>query len=308
MKFLRKLNNQMFVKACFAALLLTVNCSLLTVDCFAQVGQHYNSPLYSPKTYEDRRATEAKGLPPALTEVGIEQNLDAQLPLDTVFVDENGKEVQLNQYFGKKPVVIVLVYYECPMLCNEVLNGLVRSLKPLNQTVGKEFDVVAISFDAREKSEVAKAKKETYVANYGRESSKDGWHFLTGSQESIDKITQTVGFKYQWDETTKQFAHAGGVQVATPDGKLARYFYGIEYAPKEIQFGLIEASKYKIGSAVEQLVLYCFHYDPSTGRYGFVIMRAMRLAGIFTVVGLAALIFILWRFRGSGRTVKSETI
>jgi protein SCO1 len=275
--------------------------------CFAQVGQHYNSPLYSPRSYEDTRATEAKGLPKTLDEVGIEQKLDAPLPLETKFLDENGREVALGEYFGKKPVIIALVYYECPMLCNEVLNGLVRSLKPLNITAGKEFDVVAISFDAREKPEIAKAKKETYLANYGREGSEKGWHFLTGSQDSIDKITNAVGFKYKWDEASKQFAHGGGVQVATPEGKLARYFYGIEYAPKEIQFGLIEASQYKIGNPVEQLKLYCYQYDPSTGRYGFVVMRAMRLAGIFTIIGMAAMILILWRYNGTKKAGKNKT-
>lgn len=309
MKLFGKSKNRTLANAVITVLVFTVHCLLLTVHCFAQGGsQHYNSPLYSPRTYEDKRGTEAGGLPSALNEVGIEQNLDAPLPLDTVFVDENGQEVQLKKYFDKKPVVIALVYYECPMLCNEVLNGLVRSLKPLSQAVGKEFDVVAISFDAREKPEVAKAKKETYLTNYGRPESRDGWHFLTGSQDSIDKVTKTVGFKYKWDESTKQFAHAGGVQVATPDGKLARYFYGIEYAPKEIQFGLIEGSQYKIGSPVEQLMLYCFHYDPSTGRYGFVIMRAMRLGAIATIIGMAALIFILWRFKGSNKAVKGKTV
>lgn len=269
--------------------------SLLTDNCLAQ-GQHYSSPLYSPRYYEENRGTESNGLPPVLQEVGIEQKLNSQLPLDAKFVDENGREVELKEYFGKKPIIIALVYYECPMLCNEVLNGLVRGLKPMNFDVGKEFDVVAISFDPREKSEIAKAKKDTYLANYGRTGTENGWHFLTGSQDSIDKVTNAVGFKYHWDEKSKQFAHAGGVQVATPDGKLARYYYGIEYAPKEIQFGLIEAAEYKIGNPADQLLLYCYHYDPSTGKYGFAVMRAMRLAGVATIFGMAAMILFLWRF------------
>lgn len=300
-----KFKNRTGAQAVLTALVFTVYFSLLTVDCFAQ-GQHYNSPLYGARSYEERAGAETTGLPNALQEVGIEQKLDTQLPLETKFFDENGKEVALGEYFGKKPVIIALVYYECPMLCNEVLNGLVRSIKPLGFEAGKEFDVVAISFDSREKPEIAKAKKETYLANYNRPGSEKGWHFLTGSQESIDKITNAVGFKYKWDEATKQFAHAGGVQVATPDGKLARYFYGIEYAPKEIQFGLIEAAKYKIGNPVEQLMLYCYHYDPSTGKYGFVIMRAMRLAGIATLFGMAAMLLILWRYKGNNKRVGKD--
>lgn len=306
MEIVRKINGKLVKVIIAAAVLLIVNCSLLTVDCFAQGGsQHYRSPLYAPRNYEESKATQSSGLPPALQEVGIEQKLNEQLPLDTPFVDENGENVTLGKYFGKKPVVIALVYYECPMLCNEVLNGLVRAIKPLNFSVGKEFDVVAISFDAREKHEIARAKKETYLANYNRQGTETGWHFLTGSQESIDKITKAVGFKYYWDEPTKQFAHAGGVQIATPEGKLARYFYGIEYAPKEIQFGVMESSQNKIGNPVDQLMLYCFHYDPSTGKYGFAIMRAMRIAGVITLIGLAAMIFVLWR-RGSGARGKAD--
>lgn len=292
-----------FFKAAFFVAIFIVNCSFPTVDCAAQ-GQHYGSPLYSPRSYEDRRATESNGLPSQLQEVGIEQKLNEQLPLDTKFVDENNQEVELKKYFNGKPVVIALVYYECPMLCNEVLNGLTRTLKPLSLVAGKEFEVVAISFNAKETPELARAKKETYLANYGRENAEKGWHFLTGSQESIDKVTNAVGFKYRWDEATKQFAHAGGIQVATAEGKLARYFYGIDYAPKEVQFGLMEASKDRIGTPVDQLMLYCFHYDPSTAKYGLAVMRVMRLGGLVTILGLVGMLLILWKYKSGGKTSK----
>lgn len=294
--------------AVLAAITLTVYCLLLIPrSCFAQGPQHYNSPLYSPKGYEDdERRTESNGMPPALNAVGIEQRLGVQLPLGARFADENGREVELKEYFGKKPIIVAFVYYECPMLCNEVLNGLASSLKGIAFSAGKEFDVVAISFNAKETPELAKAKKESYLARYSRPNTENGWHFLTGSQEEIDKATNAAGFAYQWDEKSKQFAHAGGIMVATPEGKLSHYFYGIEYAPKEVRLGLIEASNNKIGNPVDQLLLYCYHYDPSTGKYGLVVMRALRVAGFVTIIGLAAMVLILWRFKGTNEEVKTE--
>ncbi len=275
--------------------------TFLNKEIFAQGGgaQHYNSPLYSPRTYEDRikEGDSSNGLPKALDAVGIEQKLDAQIPLDTKFFDENGKEVTLNEYFGKgKPIVLAFVYYECPMLCSEVLNGMTRTLKGLPFTVGKEFDVVAISFDARDKPEVAKAKKAAYIANYGYPETANGWHFLTAKQESIDTITKSVGFNYRWDEETKQFAHAGAIMLATPEGKLSHYFYGIDYAPKDLKLGLVEASANKIGSPVEQLMLYCFHYDPAKGKYGFAILNGVRLGGIVTLLGLGTMMLFMRRY------------
>jgi protein SCO1/2 len=185
------------------------------------------------------------------------------------------------------------------MLCNQVLTGLTGSLKGINFTPGKEFEVVAISFDPKDTPEIAKAKKETYVANYGRPESANAWHFLTGTPESITKITEAVGFKYEWDEATKQFAHAGGIQIATPEGKLARYFYGIDYAPKDVKFGLMEASSSKIGNPVEQLVLYCYHYNPASGKYGLAIMNVVRLGGVATLIGLAAMLLFLRRYNSN---------
>ena len=284
----------------FSAVKITIClsfCILLISNAnFGQRVEHYNSPLYSSKPYDPNRVTD-NGLPKALKEVGIQQKLNEQLPLDIEFKNEDGKTVKIGDYFGKRPVVLALVYYECPMLCSEVLNGMTGSLKSLNFSVGKEFDVVAISFDAREndKPELAKSKKEAYVKRYAREGSENGWHFLTGTQDSIDKITDAVGFGYQWDEQTQQFAHAGAIMILTPEGKLSKYLYGIDYAPKDIKLAVMESSENKIGSPVEQLMLYCFHYNPATGKYGFAILNIVRLVGVLTLFGLGTMIFVFWR-------------
>lgn len=271
--------------------------SLFSLSVFGQKTEHYNSPLYSPRTY-DPSVDSTNGLPKALDKVGIEQKLGDQLPLDTELKDENGKTVKLGDYFSKgRPVVLAFVYYECPMLCNQVLNGLTGSLKGMSLEAGKEFDVVALSFDAREndKPDLAKNKKASYMERYGHPGTESGWHFLTGTQESIDKVTQAAGFSYKWDEKSNQFAHAGGIMVVTPDGKLSRYLYGIDYAPKDLKFGIMESSANKIGSPVEQLLLYCYHYDPATGKYGLAILRVMRLGGVATLLGLGAMLFVFWR-------------
>lgn len=281
---------------------------LFFVNASAQRVEHYNSPLYSPKTYDPSQTGTSNGLPPTLQKVGIEQHLNEQIPLDAVFKDENGKEVKLGEYFGKdRPVILALVYYECPMLCNEVLNGLTGTLKSLSMSAGKDFDVIAISFDAREndKPELAKNKKESYLKRYGREGSENGWHFLTGTQSEIDKVTQAVGFNYRWDEESNQFAHVGGIMITTPAGKLSRYLYGIDYAPKDVKFAVMESAENKIGNPAEQLLLYCYHYDPATGKYGLSILKVMRLGGIITLIGLGAMIFVFWR-RGSAKKVEDS--
>ena len=265
-------------------------------DLVAQNPDRYNSPLYSPRKYDPSKS-ESNGLPVPLKKVSIKQKLNGQLPLEARFKDSSGKIVKLGDYFGRgKPIILALVYYECPMLCNEVLNGLTGSLKALSFTVGKEFDVIALSFDPRENDNpnLAKNKKEGYLERYNRPNSKDGWHFLTGEQSEIDKLTEAVGFNYTFDEKSNQFAHAGGIMIATPEGRLSRYFYGIDYSPKDIKFGIMESSKSKIGSLAEELYLYCFHYDPSTGKYGFAILRVLRLAGVFTLLGLGAMLLVLW--------------
>lgn len=280
-------------------LLMILSLGLLFGSVSAQKGEHYNSPLYAPKTYDPTQVGVSTGLPPALEKVGIEQKLNSQLPLDAEFKDEDGKQIKLNEYFGKgRPIVLALVYYECPMLCNEVLNGLTGSLKGIGFNAGKEFDVVAISFDAREndKIDLTKNKKASYMARYGRSGTENGWHFLTGTQSEIDKVTKAVGFNYVFDEKTNQFAHAGGIMIATPEGKLSRYLYGIDYSPKDLKFSLMESAQSKIGNPVEQLYLYCFHYDPSSGKYGLAILSVMRLLAVATLFGIAAMLFGFRRY------------
>ena len=270
---------------------------ILALGVLGQKSEHYNSPLYSPRNY-DPTISESNGLPKVLQEVGIKQKLGEQLPLETEFKDANGNVVKLGEYFGKgKPVILALVYYECPMLCNEVLNGLTGSLKGISFDAGKEFDVIAISFDAREneKPNLAKNKKESYLARYGRAGGENGWHFLTGTQESIDAVTEAVGFGYVYDEKTNQFAHAGGVMIVTPEGKLSRYYYGIDYEPRQLKFGIMDSGQSKVGNPAEQLLLYCFHYDPSTGKYGLSILRVIRIAGVATILGIAGMMLVFWR-------------
>ena len=277
--------------------LVTCQFSLFTVTSFAQKSEHYNSPLYSPKTY-DPTVDVSVGLPDALKTIGIEQKLGAQLPLDTELKDEDGKTVKLANYFNTgRPVIVAFVYYECPMLCNQVLNGLTGSLKGISFDAGKEFDVVAISFDAREndKPDLAKNKKASYLERYSRPGAEKGWHFLTGTQGAIDQVTAAAGFSYKWDERSGQFAHAAGVMVTTPDGRLSRYFYGIDYSPKDIKFGIMDSAENKVGNPTEKLLLYCYHYDPATGKYGLAIMSVVRLGGIATLLGMGAMGFVFWR-------------
>jgi protein SCO1 len=235
--------------------------------------------------------------PPAdiLKRVGIDQHLNSQIPLDLKFRDESGREVKLGDYFGSKPVILSMVYYECPMLCGEVLNGEASAFTSLKFDVGKEFNVVTVSFDPRETPDLARAKKKTFIDRYGRPGAADGWHFLTGSQDSITALTKAVGFNYAWDRDTKQFAHAAAIMVLTPDGRLAQYFYGVEYSPKDLRFGLVQASQKKIGNVVDQILLYCYHYDPRTGKYGAVISRALQLGGALTVLVLGGFLIIMFR-------------
>lgn len=260
---------------------------------FAQKPPGPSSPLYGARPETGNPST---GLPTALRDVRIEQKLDQQLPLDLVFRDEAGQEVKLGQYFGKKPVVLAFVYYDCPMLCTQVLNGMVTSFRVLPFQIGNEFDVVTVSFDPRETSTLAASKKKVYV-NYLPEKMRagagNGWHFLTGDPASIAQLTEAVGFHYRYDEATKQFAHASAIMLTTPQGKLSRYFYGIDYPARDLRLGLIESSANKIGSPVDQLLLYCYHYDPATGKYGAPVMKVMRIAGVMTIVGIVAMLLLL---------------
>jgi protein SCO1/2 len=235
--------------------------------------------------------------PPGLQNVGIEQHLNEQIP-NLTFRDETGRAVRLGDYFGKRPMILNLVYYRCPMLCGEVLSGLESALRVLKFDVGKEFDVLTVSFDPHETSEMASAKRAEYLKRYGRSGAAAGWHFLTGPQESIDAVTRAAGFQYHYDARTGQFAHATAIMVLTPEGKIAQYFYGVEYAPKDLRLALVQASENKIGTVVDQLLLYCYHYDPATGKYGAIISRVLQISAAATILVLSILIAVLFR-RGS---------
>ncbi|MGC2181961.1 MAG: SCO family protein [Terriglobales bacterium] len=265
----------------------TLVAGLMTLPAF---GQGMTKGIMSPP---------ANVRPPGLQNVGIEQHLDEQIPADLNFRDETGKPVRLGDYFGKKPMILNLVYYNCPMLCGEVLSGLESSLRVLKFDVGKEFDVLTISFDPRETPDMATKKKAEFLKRYGRAGAAEGWHFLTGPQESIDALTKAAGFQYQYDPKTGQFAHATAIMILTPEGKIAQYYYGVEYAPKDLRLGLIQASENKIGTLADQVLLYCYHYDPTTGKYGAIISRVLKLAGIATLLGLGILMTVLIRL-GSG--------
>jgi protein SCO1 len=257
----------------------------------AALAQSVGGQMHSPESVR-----QANTRPTVLQQVGIDQRLGEFVPLDLKFKDEQGKDVSLGHYFHqKRPVLLALVYYDCPMLCNQVLNGLTSALSVLRFNTAQEFDVVAVSFDPRETPQLAADKKKVYIERYKRAGTEQGWHFLTGSQESITALTQAVGFKYVWDDKTNQFAHGSGVMLLTPEGKIAQYYYGIEYSAKDMRLGIIEASHEKIGNVVDQLILYCYHYDPTTGKYGLIAMRAMRIAGALTVLALGTFMFVSFR-------------
>jgi len=273
--------------------------SLLGV-CLATLawGQGMNQGMQSPP---------ANLRPPGLKNVGIEQHLNEPIPPNLAFRDETGKAVQLGDYFGRKPMILNLVYYQCPMLCGEVLSGLEGALRALKFDVGKEFDVLTISFDPKETPEMASAKKAEYMKRYGRAGAAQGWHFLTGPQASIDALTKAAGFQYQYDAKSGQFAHATAIMVLTPEGKIAQYYYGVEFAPKDLRLGLVQASQNRIGTVVDEVLLYCYHYDPNTGKYGAIISRVLQLAAGATVLILGTFLVVMFRMgsvadhRGAGR-------
>ena len=234
--------------------------------------------------------------PSILDQVGIDQRLDQQVPLNLVFNDETGQAVELQQYFGAKPVILMLVYYQCPMLCTQVLNGFTGAMNGIVKfNIGREFNVVTVSIDPRDKAEDAAAAKKRYLQRYRRAGAAQGWHFLTGKKDQIDALAQAVGFRYAWDPEVQQFAHASGIMLLTPAGHVAQYYYGIEYAPRDIQLGLVEASKGKIGSVADQVLLYCFHYDPRQGRYGAAIFNILRLSALVTILALGGFMLIMFR-------------
>jgi protein SCO1 len=265
-------------------------CALLAAPLFAQVS-----------SYGDKQSGDNAGdqLPQVLQKVGVSQHLNQQLPLDASFVDENGKSVKLGDYFGKHPAILSLVYYTCPMLCSEELDGLTSSLEMVKLNPGKDFDVVIISIDPSDTPEQAAKSKALYVKRYGRPETAAGWHFLTGQRPAIDAVTNAVGFGYVRvpgpDGKLTQFAHASSIEIVTPEGKLAQYYLGVEYSPKDMLLGLIDASGNKIGSPVANILTYCYHYDPQTNKHSLIIARVVQLGGMITVAGLGGFMFLMFR-------------
>ena len=233
--------------------------------------------------------------PPGLKNVGIQQNLNQQIPPDLVFTDDLGRNVRLGDYFGKKPLILNFVYYGCPMLCGEALSGLESTLRVLKFDLGKEFEVITISFDPKDTPEMAAKKKDQFLRRYNRPGAERGWHFLVGQPAAIEAVTNAAGFQYQYDEKTGQFAHSTAILVLTPKGKIAQYYYGIEYPPKDLRLALVEASENRIGNVMDELLLYCYHYDPEKGKYSATVMRVLRLMGVATMLCLGALLFVLIR-------------
>jgi protein SCO1/2 len=247
--------------------------------------------------------------PPHLENVGITQHLDAQIPPNLTFVDDTGHTVMLGEYFGKKPLILNLVYYNCTMLCGEELAGLTAAMKLIKFDIGKEFEVVTVSFNPSETPEIAAAKKKDFIARYGRPGAASGWHFLTGSADSINALTKAVGFQYQYDPKTNQYAHATAIMVLTPQGHISRYLYGVDFPPKDLRLGLVEASQQKIGNPVDQVLLYCYHYDPATGKYGAVVSNVLKLGGAITIVFLGGLLLILFRLdKAASRRVRNAPV
>ena len=234
--------------------------------------------------------------PPGLQFVGIEQHLNADVPVDLQFRDESGNTVKLADYFGHgRPVILNLGYYQCPMLCSELLQGLVGSMKALTFNLGQDFDVVTVSFDPSETPEMAAAKKRDIMKRYGRANSEQGWHFLTGQADQINALTRAVGYQYQFDPKTEQYAHAAAIVMLTPDHHVSGYFYGVEFSPKDLRLGLVQASQNKIGNFGDQVLLYCYHYDPRTGKYGAIISNILKLAGVVTILILGTFMFVMFR-------------
>ncbi len=237
----------------------------------------------------------AKSKPGLINKVGIDQRLNAQVPLDLPFTDETGRAVRLGDYFGKRPVVLALVYFECPMLCTQVLNGAVSALGVLKFDAGQEYDVVAVSINPKETPALAAEKKKAYVERYGRPQSAAGWHFLTGKEENIQALAAAVGFRYAFDESIQQYAHGAGIEILTPRGVISKYFYGIEFSPRDLQFGLMQASDERIGSIVDNALMLCYHYDPATGKYGAGAIAAVRIGAVLTVLAFLTFLFVSLR-------------
>ena len=247
------------------------------------------------QTIPSNVGTASSTMPPALINVGFEPPLNGQMPLDVSFRDETGRAVQLRDYFGKKPVVLAFVYYGCPMLCSQVEQGVVGSLRMLSFNPGRDYEVVFVSFDSRETPDMAASKKETALSHFRRPETAAGWHFLTGSEESINAVTHAANFRYTFNPKTNFFAHASGVMILTPDGRISRYFYGVEYPGRDMRLGLVDASAGKIGTPIDRALLFCYQYDPTTATYSASILKIIRLAGVLTILCIVGGILIFRR-------------
>jgi protein SCO1/2 len=260
------------------------------------------SAQYGTAPGADKAGEPTATKPGILGRIGIDQKLNQQVPLDLVFTDETGRDVRLGEYFGKRPVILALVYYECPMLCTQVLTGVVTALGVLDFNVGREFDVIAVSINPKEGPQLASQKKAAYVDRYKRPGTEAGWHFLTGKQENIAALADAVGFRYEFDKEIGQYAHGAGIEVLTPGGVISKYFYGIEYSSRDLKFGLIQASEDRIGSVIDTVLLLCYHYDPATGKYGAIALGLVRLGAIATIAAFLSFLFVsLRRERASQR-------
>jgi protein SCO1/2 len=253
------------------------------------------------------QAVSTRYLPKQLQGVGIDQHLNAEIPLDVPFTDQDGNHVQLSKYFGSKPVLFAPVYFTCPMLCNQILSGVVAGLRPLRLKPGRDFEIVAMSFNASDTTADAKKKRDQYAHSYSSRAGVNGWNFLTGSQASIDKVTKAIGFRYHWDAAHNMFVHASGIMILTPEGRLARYFYGVEFQPKDLKLGLVEASHNRIGSPVDQVLLFCYHYDPATGKYTAAVLNLLRIAAALMLGVLVLGLVFFWRRDLRGTRADLET-
>jgi len=254
-----------------------------------------SGPVRGQGLAPDEAGDPAKAKPGLLSRVGIDQHLNQQVPLDLTFTDETGREVRLGEFFGRRPVVLALVYYECPMLCTQVLNGLVGAVGVMNFDVGREFDVVAVSINPKEGPGLASQKKQVYLERYKRPQSAAGWHFLTGKEENIQRLAAAIGFRYAFDEEIQQYAHGAGIEVLMPRGVISKYFYGIEFSARDLRFGIIEASEEHIGSPIDDVLLLCYHYDPTTGKYGVMVIDAVRIGAVATMLALGTFVFVSLR-------------
>jgi protein SCO1/2 len=250
--------------------------------------------------YKREPGMTASTLPAALREIGFDQNIGRRLPLETMVVDEAGRTTRIGEFFGERPVILLFAYYSCPMLCTQVVNGLASAVGVLSLQPGRDFDVLVVSIDPRDTPMTAAAKKAQFLERYKANGAAASTHFVTAAQPSIAQLTDAAGFRYAWDRQTQQFAHPTGIIVLTPDGRMSRYLFGIEYGPRDLRLALVEASAGTVGSAVDTLLLYCYHYDPMTGRYGIAIMRTLRIAGASTVVLLGTFVVVMLRREKKG--------